>query len=121
MGLLDLIFKKREIDVTGNTSSYMKDMQMHDEVGRNYSFCFIIDDIFSVSGLGKVVVGQIVKGSVKSGDQLIIKDTGEVVIVGKIEKFRQILDSASEGENVGIQLLNVSSSMLRKGVMLVKN
>ena len=83
------------------------------------SFFMVVEDVFSISGRGTVATGKISKGTIKKGDQVYINNQGNPIICTGIEKFRRIIDSASEGENVGILLRGISKSDIKKGDKLV--
>ena len=79
----------------------------------------IVEDVFSITGRGTVATGTIRQGSIKVGDQVYINDQGNPIICTGIEKFRKLVDSASEGENVGLLLRGISKSDVKKGDKLV--
>lgn len=80
---------------------------------------FIVDDVFSIAGRGTVATGEIVQGSIKVGDQIYINDQGNPIKCTGIEKFRRSVESAKEGEEVGLLLRGISKSDVKKGDKLV--
>ncbi len=89
-----------------------------------YSFNMKIEDVFNMVGRGTVVTGKILKGNLKKGDTLLIKDANgktkiKTTCLG-IEMFRKMLDSAEEGDNVGLLLKGVTKDQVERGMIIVK-
>ena len=82
---------------------------------------FVVNDVFSISGRGTVVVGTVTEGSFSVGDKVIIdsESNTEAVITG-IEMFRKLLDTVHEGDNAGILLGNVPRNCISRGDLLIK-
>lgn len=79
-----------------------------------------IEDIFTITGRGLVLTGKIKKGSIKKGDK--IKITGNdksipAICIG-IEKFRQRIDEAKEGDEVGILVKGVEKKDVQRGMVI---
>ncbi len=83
--------------------------------------CFVVDDVFTISGRGTVVTGSVEKGSFSVGDHVTIDSTQsfDTVITG-IEQFRKTLDTVNEGDNAGMLLKDVSRGQLSKGDLIIK-
>lgn len=79
-----------------------------------------IEDVFSIMGKGTVVTGKIKRGSVEVGDEVKLegKNISETVVVNGIEKFRKVLNKASVGENVGINLRGIDHRKIQRGDIL---
>lgn len=82
-------------------------------------FSMVVEDIFTIIGRGTVVTGKIERGSIKVGDIIRINNTTKVEISG-IEMFRSKLDEASEGDNVGLLLKDITKKDIKKGDILSK-
>ena len=85
------------------------------------SVIFAVEDVFSIDGKS-VIVGVVVKGSIKIGDILNYTDQSstlkQTTVLG-IEMFRKTLEVANTGDRVGIMLdttdkLNKGSYLFRK-------
>lgn len=64
-----------------------------------------VADVFMIRGRGTVVAGMVETGVVRIGLSVLVERAGEVVaqtVVAGIEKFRDTVDSASAGDNVGL-------------------
>lgn len=87
---------------------------------RSNPFLMEIDDVFCITGKGTIVTGKIKKGYVEVGDEVSLKgkDISEAAVVTGIEKFRRILDRASTGENVGINLRGIDHKKVHRGDIL---
>jgi translation elongation factor EF-Tu-like GTPase len=61
-----------------------------------------IERLIEIRDRGTVVVGTIVKGSVQTDDVLDLR--GVVARCSAIERYRELLPSATEGDRVGLLL-----------------
>ena len=86
-----------------------------------FFFQMPIDNILSVQGRGTVIIGTIKKGRVKKGDNLQIIGFGAdtKTTVSGLQVFKQQVDTAEAGDNVGINVRGVKSGSLKKGMLLV--
>ncbi|MBQ8234083.1 MAG: elongation factor Tu, partial [Bacilli bacterium] len=66
----------------------------------NNDFYMEIEDIFTITGRGTVLVGNIKSGTVYLNDKIYINNI-ETKVLG-IEMFRKKLDYATSGDNVGL-------------------
>ncbi len=84
-------------------------------------FRMVVADVFSIAKRGTVVTGQIEAGSLKVGDEVLIRGRGveQKAIVSGIEAFRKILEQANQGDNVGILLKDVSKQDVQAGDEIV--
>ena len=70
---------------------------------------FLVEDIFSIAGMGTVVAGALMGGQLKSGMKAIIN--GKTAIIGSIEQYNKQIDEVTiVGSKVGIMLKNVEKS-----------
>ncbi len=87
-------------------------------------FRITVQDVFTITGRGTVITGQVESGEVRVGEELRIQrvngQVGTTVVTG-IEQFRKILDYAKQGDNVGILLRDVTKQDVGKGDVLIKN
>ena len=81
------------------------------------SFRMIVEDVFSIRNRGTVVTGKIETGTLKVGDDIVIRGrNGEkTTIVTGIESFRKVLDQANPGVMVGILLKDISREDIQHG------
>ncbi len=84
-------------------------------------FRMVVEDVFSIAKRGTVVTGKIEAGTVRVGDEILIrrKGSGRKTVVAGIEAFRKGLDQASQGDAVGILLKDVGREQVQKGDELV--
>ena len=79
-------------------------------------FLMPIEDVFSISGRGTVVVtGRVERGVVNVNDEIEItgiKDTQKTVCTG-VEMFRKLLDRGEAGDNVGVLLRGTKEKKLK--------
>jgi elongation factor Tu len=84
------------------------------------AFLMPIDSVFNVTGRGTIVTGCVKSGVIRKGDELEIvgfNKTKKTVAV-QVEKFRQLLDEAKAGDNIGVQLRGVKKEDITPGQVL---
>ena len=88
------------------------------QISSDCSFAMMVEDVFSITGRGTVVTGKISKGTVTVGDTVMFN--GIATTVNGIEMFRKTLDTASEGDNVGILLDKIDRNQISRGDIITK-
>ena len=83
-----------------------------------------VEDVFTITGRGTVATGRVERGVLKVNDivdivGIVDKPQKGVVITG-IEMFRQLLDEAQAGDNVGVLLRGVKREEIQRGQVIVK-
>lgn len=109
MGLFDF-FKKEKI-VESALEPAMEYNALTD-------FEFIVEDIFTITGKGTVVVGRVTKGVVSLGARVSLKNAGVSTIVVGLEMFRNKLDYIQEGDSAGIILSGISKDQISRGEII---
>lgn len=77
-----------------------------------------VEDVFMITGRGAVVTGRVESGTASVGKQVsVVRDGGVVATtrIKSIEKFREQLDTATVGENVGLLLDSMTRDQLQHG------
>ena len=129
MGLFDL-FKRPKTEQEEYYENYDKqnsskadDTAFTDNYYTSTGFSLTVEDVFTITGRGTVVVGRVASGSVKVGDTVTLKRTNGstiTVTITAIEMFRKILQTAKEGDDVGLLLRGLTKADIGPGDMLVK-
>ena len=87
-------------------------------------FVFIVEDVFSITGRGTVATGIVESGQISLGESVkIYRQNGEVKTsrITGIEKFREKnLDTANQGDAVGLLLRGIQSVEVGKGDKIIK-
>jgi translation elongation factor EF-Tu-like GTPase len=81
-------------------------------------FQMTVQDVFSITGRGTVVTGQVETGTVRVGSTVsLLRDGGVFATteVTGVEMFRRVLDSATVGDNVGLLLKGMDKAQLHTG------
>lgn len=133
MGLFNFLKKSNKSDV----ELYYEERNKHtkEEISNNKynynaadtsspsTFRIKVEDVFTITGKGTVIVGTVESGSVSIGDTVTLRRvngvTRDVVVLG-IEKFKKLLNVAHKGENVGILLSDISRKDIGNGDILTK-
>lgn len=77
-----------------------------------------IDHFFNVKGVGTVILGHVVNGSIKKHDNLKVLPTKSVAQVRSIQKHDDDFAEAGQGDRVGLALKNVEAEELDRGYVL---
>lgn len=119
MGIFDLLFGKREMDVSGSINNQESNNVVNISNSKHIAE-FMIEDVFTITGRGTVVTGRVLRGSFKLGDVVVLGNTGITTEISGIEMFRKQLDEVIEGDNAGILLRGVERNNVARGEMLYK-
>lgn len=85
-------------------------------------FLLPIENVFSISGRGTVVIGRIERGIIKVGEEIEIvgiRPTIQATCIS-IEISRKLLAEGRAGENVGILLRGIQCGEIERGQVLAK-
>ena len=87
------------------------------------AFLMPVEDVFTITGRGKVATGRVERGEIKVGDVVEIvgmaEESKQTTITG-VEMFRKLLDSAVAGDNIGALLRGVDRKDIERGQVLAK-
>ena len=86
-------------------------------------FLMPVEDVFSISGRGKVATGRVERGTVKVGDVVEIiglTDEKKNTTVTGVEMFHKLLPQAEAGDNIGALLRGVAKDEIERGQVLCK-
>ena len=78
----------------------------------------VVEDIFSISGKGTVITGEIINGEINQNYSVAEGDFRYTV--AGIEHHRKIIHSATENMNVGILLKDADAKYIQQGEMVRK-
>ncbi len=79
-----------------------------------------IQDVFSITGAGTVVVGRVETGVIKPGDRVVVMPPAKVGDVRSLETHHMKLDEAKPGDNIGVNLRGIEKEDVRRGDVLGK-
>lgn len=84
-------------------------------------FLLPVDNSFTASGRGTVVVGTIKRGTMKKGDdsELLGFNQNFKTTISDIQVFKRSQNSAKAGENVGVLIRGVKNNVVQRGMQLV--
>ncbi|XP_069142421.1 elongation factor Tu-like [Argopecten irradians] len=85
-------------------------------------FLMPVESVFTISGRGTVVSGQVIRGVVNKGDEVELKGHGVTIktLLTGIEMFNKSLDRAEAGDQLGALLRGLKKTDARKGMTLSK-
>ncbi len=80
-------------------------------------FRMVVQDVFTIAKRGTVVTGQIESGTLKVGDEIVIRARGgeRKTVVAGIEAVRKVIQQANQGDTVGVLLKDVSRGDIQRG------
>ena len=78
----------------------------------------VVGDVFTITGRGTVITGVIENGTISTNETVTINNRSFVVT--GIEQFRQIVNTASAGMNVGLLLQGATKDSCRAGDAVFK-
>lgn len=130
MGLFDLFKKKEKSEVEQyyeeRKKTYQPEPNLNQTMNQNANgMCFriTVQDVFTITGRGTVIVGKVERGMISVGETVTLQRTNgesrQVAITG-IEAFRKMKNTAAEGENVGLLLRGITKSDIGAGDVLMK-
>jgi elongation factor Tu len=76
-----------------------------------------VEGVFVIKNRGVVATGRVESGVLRVGDTVHI-DGGAGVTVDAIEKFREQLDGATVGENIGVLFKGIDKGQIDRGAVL---
>ena len=84
-------------------------------------FRMTVKDVFSIAKRGTVVTGTVEAGSLKTGDEVLIRGQGgeKKALVTGIESFRKTIGQANAGDNIGVLLKDLNKTDVAPGDVLV--
>jgi elongation factor Tu len=84
-------------------------------------FHMFVQDVFSIAKRGTVVTGKVETGTLKVGDEIVIRGRGaeKKAVVAGIESFRKMLEQANQGDSIGVLLKDMQRTEVQSGDELV--
>lgn len=85
-------------------------------------FLVSVENVMTITGRGTVCTGKVIRGIIKKGDEVEIMGFDKVLksnITG-IEMFKQLLDQAQAGDQLGALLRGIKKEELKRGYVLAK-
>lgn len=79
-----------------------------------------VQDVFTITGVGTVVVGRVETGVLKTGDKVVIMPAGKVGDVRSIETHHMKIEAAQPGDNIGINIRGIAKEDVRRGDVVGK-
>jgi selenocysteine-specific elongation factor len=79
-----------------------------------------IDRAFTLTGFGTVVTGTLVDGVFAAGDEVEILPTAQRARIRGIQTHKRVLDSASPGSRVALNLAGIDKDELERGMVVVR-
>ncbi len=79
-----------------------------------------IQDIYSIKGVGTVIVGRVETGTLKPGDKIIVEPPHKEGEVKSIEMHHEPLNEAKAGDNIGINVRGINKDDVGRGDVIGK-
>ena len=144
----DLTSKNKQIDAQNETLKYIENFKnlevlktffvsIKDELSiaelKNFLFTlkpkkreesaltrYYIDRVFSFKGVGTIVTGSLIEGTIKENERLFCLDTNKEFLVKSIQVHDEFTKFATHPNRVALNLANAKTSELKKGYILSK-
>ena len=110
MGLFNL-FKKKEKSIVEQIKVEEKPVEYSSDKG-----VFSVMDIYNITGVGMVIVGKVVSGSITKTMTSIVN--GKQISIKTMEAHHKQIEQANAGESVGIAIQGEGVSQIVKGITL---
>lgn len=112
MAFFDSLFGKKSANIVDS-----KSVEQRLKSEKNPSEGAIrIDDVFVITGIGLIPVGEVIAGTVKPGYVCFVG--GKLAEIKTIEKQHEMINTAVIGDRIGFNLAGVSKSDIKKGDIL---
>ncbi|XP_019623782.1 PREDICTED: selenocysteine-specific elongation factor-like [Branchiostoma belcheri] len=80
-------------------------------------FIFAVDHCFSIRGQGTVMTGTVLSGTVAINDNVEVANVKEVKKVKSMQMFKQPVNSAMQGDRVGVCVTQFDPKLLERGLV----
>ena len=74
-----------------------------------------VQDVYTISGIGAVIVGQVKTGVLKPGAKIVSMPSGKTGEVKSIEMHHQSMPQALPGDNVGVSIKGLGKTDVKRG------
>jgi len=88
------------------------------QFSKDESFEFVVEDVWIISGMGTMLTGKVISGTISLNDKVNLK--GKQYKVIELRSFKKLVDSATKGDQVGICLEGLSKKDVKRGDKLIK-
>jgi selenocysteine-specific elongation factor len=79
-----------------------------------------IDRCFDLKGIGTVITGTLLSGTIHEGDEIVILPPGHRTKARQIQEHNQKKESVGAGERVAINLPGIEKHMVERGFVIAK-
>ena len=119
--------KKDNVTIIGeenNEEPIFKDNIISENINIEGNIIMTVDDVFTITGKGTVVVGKIINGSLQVGDEVTIQSDivskNITTTVTAMEMFRKKITVANTGDLVGVMLSDIVKEDIKCGDYITK-
>ena len=99
----------------------IKDLaQKIDERSKEGIFRLPVDRIFTIKGMGSIITGTCISGSLKTGEEVEIYPLNKKAKVRNIQVYHENIDEASAGQRVALNLQGIEKETIDRGVIIAR-
>jgi selenocysteine-specific elongation factor len=91
-----------------------------DDRSKEGIFRLPVDRVFTIKGLGTVVTGTCISGSLKMGDEVEIYPLSKRTKVKNVQAYHEDVEEAIAGQRVALNLQGIEKSEISRGVIIGK-
>lgn len=81
--------------------------------------CFVVEDVYNITGRGTVLAGNLISGTIKAGDEASVysPDKKQDTTITAIERFRKMMDSIEGGPDIqaGLLITGLAKTDVKRG------
>lgn len=81
--------------------------------------CFVVEDVYNITGRGTVLAGNLISGTIKAGDEASVysPDKKQDTTITAIERFRKMVDSIEGGPDTqaGLLITGLAKTDVKRG------
>lgn len=107
---------QKTIGIEGLYKALIEETPIPQRLEIKEEFLFLIDHCFPIKGQGSVVTGTVVKGTIKSGDEIEFPQIKDRKKVKSMQMFHKPIEKAIQGDRIGLLFANLDSKLIERGI-----
>lgn len=105
------------VNISGLLDALLTSINVLPDRSSDLPFYCEVDHCFPVKGLGCILTGTILQGSVKVNDSIELASLNTVKKVKSMQSFHQAVETAGKGDRVGLCIGQFDSKLIERGII----